>query len=186
MSWVSRTAVIAVALTLVATRGVAEFSYEPGERSDPWDQSTPAADPHWLVDQRTGCWAYDSNAGSSDSISWSGACPFGRADGHGTLTFYDRGRMFEHLTATFDAGYLQDGHVTIVWADGSRYDGEEKNGQFNGYGVLINADGTRYEGLWRNDKFVDAGDHNDRNDEVAGGSGSIESQGTNDNNPHDQ
>src|SRR5215469_7225529 len=176
MAWVSRTAVITAALLLVATRGAADFSYEPGERSDPFDQDSISSDPHWLRDGRTGCWAYDSNAGVSDSISWSGGCPFGRADGHGTLTFYDRGRIFEQLSGRFDAGMLEDGRVSITWADGSHYDGEEKNGQFNGYGVLTNADGTRYDGLWRNDKFVNSDNGYGRGDEVAGASGSIEQQ----------
>src|SRR5215470_566555 len=103
MAWVSRTALIAAALSLVATRGAAEFSYEPGERSDPWDQRSIYSDPHWLRDEGTGCWAYDSNASAGDRISWSGDCPFGRVDGHGTLTFYDHGRMFERLTGNFDA-----------------------------------------------------------------------------------
>src|SRR5262252_5810952 len=111
MAWVSRTALIAAALTLLATRSAAEFSYERGAWSDPYDQRSISSDPHWLIDQRTGCWAYDSNAGASDSISWSGECPFGRADGHGTLTFYDRGRIFEQLTGNFDAGTLEDGRV---------------------------------------------------------------------------
>ena len=185
MAWVSRTAVFTAALVLVATRGAAGYSYysyEPGERSDPWDQRSSAPDPRWLVDPRTGCMAYDSNAGQSDSISWSGECPFGRADGHGTLTFYDNGRIFEQLTGNFDAGTLEDGRVSITWADGSHYDGQERNGQFNGYGVLTNADGTRYEGQWRNDKFVSGTNYGTPNDEVAGGSGS-ESQGGNDQQP---
>ena len=34
-------------------------------------------------------------------------------------------------------------------ADGSRYDGQFANGQFNGQGTLFNADGTKQQGTWR-------------------------------------
>ena len=37
-------------------------------------------------------------------------------------------------------------------ADGGRYDGEWRNGDRNGRGVLIYSDGCRYDGEWKDDK----------------------------------
>jgi len=161
---VSLTACAAVALIL----SMAGASHALPSRFDDYssDDEAPSG-PHWLLDERAQCWAYDSNAGAYDTITWSGVCRDGRADGPGTLTFFHRGRRFEELTGTFDAGHLEDGHVSIRWSDGSQYDGDEAGGQFNGRGRLIASDGTRYDGEWRNDRFVDSGDRSSNSDQEA-------------------
>src|SRR5579859_5663422 len=129
----------------------------PPQYETPYDDQGNQYDPHWVLDEATQCWAYDGHAGSDDSVTWSGDCSDGKVSGQGTLTYFDHSRMFERVTGTFSEGFLQDGNVSIVWNDGSRYDGEEQNGQFNGYGTLVASDGTRYQGLWRDDKFQGGG-----------------------------
>lgn len=163
MARVSLTA-LAAAMVVIGMAGAA--SAVPSRDSDYYYGSYDGpSDPHWLMDERAQCWAYDSNAGPYDTITWSGVCRDGRADGPGTLAFFNRGRMFERLTGTFNEGMLEDGHVSIEWSDGARYDGDQSGGQFNGYGELIAADGTRYAGEWRDDKFVDPGEHSARADQ---------------------
>jgi hypothetical protein len=162
MAW--RKAVLAAGTILFVSTttswaGFSPYDDYPGSY-DPYDYQADSHDPHWLMDERSGCWAYDSNAGPMNSITWSGDCRNGRADGDGTLTFFERGRQIERLTGSFADGLLQDGHVQIAWSDGSSYDGDEVHGQFNGLGVLIATDGTRYDGRWQDDNFVGPANRN--------------------------
>ena len=45
--------------------------------------------------------------------------------------------------------------------DGTRYEGEYRNGKRHGQGILTMPDGTRYEGAFRDGKPVDDGDDSD-------------------------
>ena len=47
------------------------------------------------------------------------------------------------------------GQGTMIYADGSKYEGEWKNGNYHGQGTVTYADGTKYEGVWKNGKFLD-------------------------------
>lgn len=46
----------------------------------------------------------------------------------------------------------KNGTGTLVWPDGSRYEGMWENNRANGKGILYHADGDVYEGMWLNDK----------------------------------
>jgi hypothetical protein len=118
------------------------------------DEQSASADSHWVLDKASNCFAYDAHSGEDDGTAWTGDCRDGRLWGPGTLTFLDHGKMFEKVTGNFSNGRLQDGHASLVWSDGSSYDGEQQNGRFNGDGTLIAADGHRYRGTWKNDEFV--------------------------------
>jgi len=43
------------------------------------------------------------------------------------------------------------GYGTKTWANGNRYDGEWRDGDFNGRGIFLWANGDSYEGDWRDD-----------------------------------
>src|SRR5258708_2142257 len=125
MGLVSRIALAACAIVIfTATQSFAEWG--PGPESGLDEQ--PVGDAHWLQDDRSQCWAFDSRADFDDSMTWSGDCRDGKIWGRGTLTFFNRGRMFETVAGMFDRGMLQSGHVSIVWGDGSHYDGEQRDG----------------------------------------------------------
>ena len=47
---------------------------------------------------------------------------------------------------------LPDGKGTMTYEDGSKYDGEWKEGKRYGKGTLIYEDGSKYEGEWKNGK----------------------------------
>ena len=105
----------------------------------------------WLVDARTGCRVLDVNFDEGDSAAWSGTCHNGLADGAGTLTFSNAGAVAETIMANLGRGVVQDGHVVAMWADGSKYEGDEVGGHMNGAGVFTSAKGDRLEGQWTND-----------------------------------
>ena len=77
-----------------------------------------AGAPAWVVDQNTGCQIWDTNPQPNESISWSGACVNGAAQGKGV----------------------------VQWPSGQRYEGEVREGKLDGHGTEIDANGQRYEG----------------------------------------
>jgi hypothetical protein len=111
-------------------------------------------DGQWIADARTGCRVFDTNYDDGDEASWSGQCHAGLAEGAGTLTFSSGGKVEETISANLHRGNVQDGHVVATWADGSKYDGEEKGGHMNGMGVFTNAQGDRLEGHWIDDELT--------------------------------
>jgi hypothetical protein len=158
----TRAILLAGTFLLLSTSARAAWPEQAIANDDPYGDasySTPAPDNegrddlHWVLDPRTQCWAYNSHAGANDSISWTGGCSDNAISGQGTLTFYNAGKMVERITGDFDEGVLEEGHVSIAWADGTRYDGQERNGQFNGQGILIAASGNRYDGMWQDGEF---------------------------------
>ena len=103
----------------------------------------------WIADQRTGCKVWNANPAPDESITWSGACAKGLAQGKGVLQWYRAGRRGSTFT-----GEYRDGHATgrgvSVFPTGTSYDGEYRASLPNGRGVMIWSNGDRYEGQWRN------------------------------------
>lgn len=144
-----------VALSLLfAGQGAAQSRmFDPGVYPTWPDDRADRGDPHWVMDDRTQCLAFDADAGSDDSVTWTGGCRDGKLFGFGTLTFYDRGRVVERLTGMFERGIVEDGQVHIAWGDGSSYDGMEARGNLNGEGQFVDANGRHYDGTWENGNF---------------------------------
>ena len=118
----------------------------------PHDVATNGSDQQqqqWIADPRTGCRALDSDFDPDDSIAWSGGCSAGLAWGRGALSFVNKGHVLETVTGTFASGVLQPGHVTAFWADGSRYDGNQLGGEFDGVGVFSSTTGDKLDGQWK-------------------------------------
>jgi hypothetical protein len=119
---------------------------EPQQIATP-DTQTP--DMHWLRDEQSGCKAPDPKFTDGDGIVWLGACPNGVIDGPGTLTLINKGQPQVTITGTFHDGNLESGHATLSWPDGSKYDGEQTGGRFNGQGVFVSAQQDRLQGNWK-------------------------------------
>jgi hypothetical protein len=107
---------------------------------------TLPAQPGWIADPATGCrvWSDDSQPGAS--VTWSGPCENGLAQGKGIAQWSNR--RYE--------GEMRDGKMSGEGAEivssGGRYDGEFRDGARNGHGAYTYADGDRYEGEWRDGK----------------------------------
>lgn len=109
------------------------------------------ANEQWVADPHNKCIAADPNYRPDDSISWQGQC---RRDGviygAGTLTFYNAGQAVETISGTFNDGLLQRGHVTATWwSDGTKYDGSQLAGLFNGTGKFVSPKGNTFDGEWK-------------------------------------
>ena len=131
-----------------------------------------ARDSGWIADQN-GCRVWDPVPAPNESVSWSGACVNGLANGTGVLQWSVNGRPTDRYEGEIRAGHEQghgvvvsaggnryegefkddrkEGHGVEAWANGNRYDGEWKDDRRDGHGIFIAREGDRYEGEWRND-----------------------------------
>jgi hypothetical protein len=107
-----------------------------------------AAKPLLLKDSKSGCTVLTIEGVNADSVAWTGHCAEGLADGAGTLTFSDQGKLVEAITGTLNKGVLRDGQVQIKWADGASYAGNAVAAHMDGAGVLTTATNDRFEGQW--------------------------------------
>ncbi len=153
-----RAAPIALALVvLAATPALAQLS-----------QGRP---PGWIADSKTGCRVWNYQPEGQETISWSGPCVGGVAEGHGLLHWFSSGQSNGAFEGDMKAGRpegrgiqtygsgdrvegeFHDGRVegkgAYVFANGDRYIGDFRKGEFEGYGVLTLDNGAgRYEGEW--------------------------------------
>ncbi|MFO1247123.1 MAG: hypothetical protein U1E93_02625 [Alphaproteobacteria bacterium] len=104
----------------------------------------------WLKDGA--CALYSAGAGSGDTVSWTGACVDGYAEGLGTATFTHDGQT-QSFTANFKRGVIPDGHVITRWGAGWSYDGDTVGGRFQGPGILTTDAADRFEGQWQDGKM---------------------------------
>ncbi|HTT82249.1 MAG TPA: hypothetical protein VMF67_02085 [Rhizomicrobium sp.] len=103
----------------------------------------------WVADPRTNCRALDADFDPGDSIRWQGICVAGMVSGPGTLSFLNNGRVLETIAGTFGEGALLPGRVSAVWSDGSKYEGGQSGGQFEGMGNFLSATGDKIDGEWK-------------------------------------
>jgi hypothetical protein len=104
----------------------------------------------WLKDGA--CALFSADAHPGDTVSWTGSCTDGYAEGLGTATFTREGQP-QTFTSKFAHGVIQDGHVVARWGQGWSYDGDMVGGHFNGFGILITDASDRFEGQWADGKL---------------------------------
>jgi len=103
----------------------------------------------WIADAKSGCQVWDPNPQLDESVTWSGACVNGRAEGPGTVGWLKGSVPFETDEGEWRDG-RQAGQGVQTWPSG-RYQGELSNGEPNGQGVLT-LKKLRYEGEFRDSK----------------------------------
>jgi hypothetical protein len=82
----------------------------------------------WIADKNSNCQAWISLPDPAISMSWSGPCSQGKANGQGTLQWYKNGKPFY------------------------RYEGEYKDGKMNGKGILVSSENSsHFEGEFKDD-----------------------------------
>lgn len=110
---------------------------------------------HWITDSH-GCKVWDSLPSPNESVTWSGPCVDGFASGKGKLSWFINGR----LHGTYD-GELKEGHYdgrgVQIWPTGARYDGEWKSDRADGQGTYRSASGEVCSGMWANGCFQGKG-----------------------------
>jgi hypothetical protein len=105
------------------------------------------------LENKASCIAWNAYPKPNETVTWSGACLNGKAEGRGTLL----GRYLQNgewKTEKYE-GEMKDGKQhrrgVLVWASGASYDGEWKDGTWHGRGVYV-TDVERYDGEWKDGK----------------------------------
>lgn len=154
--------------------------------SAPTFAQAPSPD-SWIADGKTGCKIRNPAPQPRESVTWSGACPNGIAEGTGVLQWFDDDRATDRYEGEMRDGW-ENGRGTATstviadryegeWRDGwrhgqgvydftngDRYDGDWFEGLRTGRGTMVWADGSRYEGEWLDSKpngqgvYTDAAD----------------------------
>ncbi|NNP67727.1 hypothetical protein [Acinetobacter sp. Ac_5812] len=115
------------------------------------------AEGQWIADQK-GCKVWNANPASNESITWSGTCPSGYANGYGILQWYKSGMA----GGRYEGEYLE-GNVTgkgiYQYLSGNRYEGNWVNNHPEGKGKYIWSDGGSYDGDWVDGKRTGKGEY---------------------------
>jgi len=139
MSWTAKAALAAALLNCGLLTASADSSNSSNNQTGTW-----------LKDGD--CALYSAGAIPGDSVTWTGRCEDGHAEGLGTATFTHDGQS-QSFTAVFVHGVIPDGHVITRWGQGWSYDGETIGGRFNGPGILTTNTSDRFEGVWTDGKM---------------------------------
>jgi hypothetical protein len=110
-------------------------------------QTTSTGD--FMADPRSNCKVWDPHPSAGETVSWSGECINGLAQGDGTVLWSRYGSPFEKDEGHWDQG-RQSGRGNQDWGAG-RYEGELSEGEPSGDGVMM-LKTSRYEGEFRQGK----------------------------------
>ena len=104
------------------------------------------------IENRPGCFLWRPHYHSDQTIRWTGGCTGGVAEGHGQYSVSPGSNHASYEGAGTLINSKASGHWTGEWADGTRYEGEYRDGKRHGRGTYTWPDGDRYEGQWRDGK----------------------------------
>ena len=107
------------------------------------------AEEAWIADQN-GCKLANFVPKPGESVTWTGGCVDGFADGEGIENWYVNGERSWTFTGTMKAGKAA-GPGLQEWSSGNRFQGDYVEGHRTGHGVLdMPKSGYRYEGEFLN------------------------------------
>jgi hypothetical protein len=113
-------------------------------------QAAPDDDVTWIADKR-GCKVANTFPRPGESITWSGQCKSGFADGDGVLQWFLDGKKDDVYEGHLAMGWA-DGKGVMTKTDGGKYAGDWKHSTQDGTGRFDAPDGSWYEGQWKNGK----------------------------------
>lgn len=107
----------------------------------------------WLEDKRGGCKIWNPRSRFGDSVSWSGACKDGFANGYGEAAWYDKDSPGNVVRGSVVRGRFK-GRVQVRYQSGELYSGAlDAAGNRNGEGTFVRTDGVKYQGGFFADAF---------------------------------
>ena len=108
---------------------------------------------------RSGCKIWVDQPETGQTVTWSGPCTNGYAEGKGELIskFTHAGEAREsRYEGTLKRGKTH-GHGKARWSNGIVYEGEFRTDKLHGQGKFTWPNGDTYEGVFRDDKFSGQG-----------------------------
>jgi len=115
--------------------------------SAPAPAQAPSPD-SWIEDSKTGCRIRNPAPQPRESVTWSGACPNGIAEGTGILQWFDDDRPTDRYEGELSDGWASGRGIATSTVIADRYEGEWREGWRHGEGVYSFANGDRYAGDW--------------------------------------
>lgn len=115
--------------------------------------STPSAfaTDTWLVSTDSGCKIYNPKPQPDESVTWSGDCVDGYAQGYGEMRWYVHSELQGSYVGDWKDGKMH-GKGTMKYTDGVEYTGDWQDDKRHGNGTITFADGEKYIGEWQNHK----------------------------------
>jgi hypothetical protein len=105
-------------------------------------------DTTWIAD-RHGCKVANTFPRPGETITWSGKCKDGFADGDGVLQWFLDGKQDDRFEGHLALGWAE-GRGSLAKVDGGSYLGEWKHSMQDGTGRYEAPDGSWYQGEWKN------------------------------------
>ena len=107
----------------------------------------------WMaVTDQSGCYVWNPNLQPDETVSWTGGCAGGQAQGEGTVKWvWDSGKKSSESTGSLQHGKMH-GPWVVRFANGSVHEGPYVEGKRHGQWVERFADGGAAEGSWVEDK----------------------------------
>ena len=102
------------------------------------------------IADRPGCHVWDTYLHLDQTVTWSGSCSDGLADGQGTLVWTRSGKSHEQTGAITQG--KREGESTVRYSDGNVHEGPYVDGERDGRWVIRLASGTVYEGPYMDGK----------------------------------
>lgn len=119
-----------------------------------WGGQAVGAD--WLITE-SGCRVSNADPQVNETVSWSGSCTGGLANGTGTAVWefdLDGNRVSRRYVGAMRNGNVH-GEGVMEFANGDRYEGAWQNNFTHGRGTYYWSDGDRAEGAWENDRLIE-------------------------------
>lgn len=111
-------------------------------------QVSPPPPESWIEDAKTGCRIRNPAPQPRETVTWSGACPNGIAEGTGILQWFDDDRPSDRYEGELRDGWENGRGVATSTVIADRYEGQWRDGWRHGQGIYTFANGDRYEGHW--------------------------------------
>jgi hypothetical protein len=115
----------------------------------------PACAGEWTHTQKPNCDVWNESPQPKETVTWTGSCRDGRAQGQGIETWYSDGKMTSIHTGLLTDGKGGEGYTTIKDVNGSSYDGNLKASAPDGPGTLKDPEGNVLRGQWKSGNLVD-------------------------------
>ncbi len=103
----------------------------------------------WVTCTPNGDTVLDPYFSEVETLTWSGACVNGKANGYGTLIKYINGEYESTYEGEYKNG-IREGHGKFIHKDKSVKEGKFVNGQLMGQGVMNSDKGQKYVGEFIN------------------------------------
>jgi hypothetical protein len=103
-------------------------------------------DVSWIADNN-GCKIANPFPQPGETVTWSGGCKDGLADGEGMMQWFIDGKPLDMYEGTVKEGWAE-GKGTLI-REGGRYSGDWKRSMQDGNGRFDAPDGSWYEGQWK-------------------------------------